>query len=78
VCVKTYTQVLKASKTGAKGTHVRALMNPLSPGFDPKFKEAWDNLSKAERNVGFLYSVSIMLEKFNLVLLVVSVMCSHC
>eukprot|EP00277_Geminigera_cryophila_P030819 CAMPEP_0173062738 /NCGR_PEP_ID=MMETSP1102-20130122/3977_1 /TAXON_ID=49646 /ORGANISM="Geminigera sp., Strain Caron Lab Isolate" /LENGTH=378 /DNA_ID=CAMNT_0013929427 /DNA_START=25 /DNA_END=1162 /DNA_ORIENTATION=+ len=47
---KIFDKVLKASSTGAKGTHVRALMNPLSPGFDPKFKEAWDNLSKAERN----------------------------
>ena len=77
--MKIYTQVLKASSTGAKGTHVRALMNPLSPGFDPKFKEAWDNLSKAERNVGFCFFLSIMDSgEFQFFFVVVSVMCNRC
>jgi len=47
---KMFDKVLKASRTGGKGTHVRALMNPKSPGFDSKFKDAWDKLSKPERN----------------------------
>jgi len=41
--------VLRASKSAEKGTHIRALMNPLNPGYDPKYKIAWNILTEAER-----------------------------
>ena len=42
---KIFESVLKASKTGAKGTHVRALMNPMSSTYDDKFPAAWAQLT---------------------------------
>ena len=48
--MKVFDKVLKQSKTGAKGTHVRALMNPNSPQFNAKVKAAWDQLKKEERD----------------------------
>ena len=48
--MKVFDKVLKQSKTGAKGTHVRALMNPNSPQFNAKVKAAWDQLKKDERD----------------------------
>jgi len=41
--------VLKASKSAEKGTHIRALMNPLNPGYDPKYKTAWNILTEVDR-----------------------------
>ena len=46
---KIFESVLKASKTGAKGTHVRALMNPMSSTYDDKFPAAWAQLTKDEQ-----------------------------
>ena len=41
--------VLKASKSAEKGTHIRALMNPLNPRYDEKYVVAWNVLSEQER-----------------------------